>query len=201
MMRHFKNIAALFFYVVFLSGIFVPASYAITLMTQDEALHYVFADASDVVEEKYELDAATLAAVQDRLGGVWVNHEEKGYRILPPKEITFYFSVKDGKKTDAAVILEEPGKWGPIQFIVALDPAGAVANVAVLRYKETRGRPVARNTFLSQFFGKTGKDNIRVHEDITGISGATFSSKAAAFCVRKAIVLYEETVLKKANVS
>lgn len=105
--------------------------------------------------------------------------------------------MKDGKKTGVAIIDEEPGKWGPVDFIIALDLRGAVTRVEVLSYQEKRGQPIARHSFMSQFEGKTSKDPIQVYKDITGVSGATISSRCTTFAVRKAIVLYEELYLNK----
>ncbi len=196
-----KKLAALFFSVTVFYSLCVPASMAITLMTEEEALHYVFSDTENIDEIVYQLDGASLAAIRERLGGKWADYEDGNYRVVPPAKVTFYFLKKDGIKTTAAVILEEAGKWGPIQFIVAIDTATlSIKNMAVLRYQETRGRPIARSSFMSQFFGKTASDPFMVRKDIVGISGATYSSKAAAFCAKKALVLYEELALKKQGV-
>jgi Na+-translocating ferredoxin:NAD+ oxidoreductase RnfG subunit len=49
---------------------------------------------------------------------------------------------------------------------------------------------------MRQYRGKTSKSSLKVGKDITGISGATISSRSATFAVKKAIVLYEELYLK-----
>ena len=106
-------------------------------------------------------------------------------------------AVKDGKKYGVALIDIEPGKWGPVEFIIALDLKGTVKVVKVMSYQEKRGRPIARRGFMSQYNGKTSNDPLTVGKDITGISGATISSRSATFAVKKAIVLYEEFFMKK----
>jgi Na+-translocating ferredoxin:NAD+ oxidoreductase RnfG subunit len=50
---------------------------------------------------------------------------------------------------------------------------------------------------MNQYSGKTSKSPLTVDKDIIPISGATISSRAATFTVRKAIVIYEEVYLKK----
>jgi Na+-translocating ferredoxin:NAD+ oxidoreductase RnfG subunit len=50
---------------------------------------------------------------------------------------------------------------------------------------------------MQQYEGKTTDDPLEVGRDITGISGATISSRSATFAVKKALVLFEELYLKK----
>ncbi|MGD9157155.1 MAG: FMN-binding protein [Desulfobacteraceae bacterium] len=73
-----------------------------------------------------------------------------------------------------------------------MDLRPKVIKVAVLKYMEKRGRPIARSSFMKQYDGKTSRDPIEVGKDITGISGATISSRAASFSVKKALILVEE---------
>ena len=76
-----------------------------------------------------------------------------------------------------------------------MDLKGVVTRVEVLSYQEKRGQPIARHSFMSQYEGKTSKSPLQVDKDITGVSGATISSRCATFAVKKAIVLYEELYL------
>lgn len=156
--------------------------FAMTLLTQKEALRLVFGADAQITSEQKVISQGQQEAVKAKTGKCF----------LSQKEFTFYFGKKDGKPFRAAVILEAPGKWGPIQFIVALDLDAKVADVIVMRYTETRGRPIARKSFLKQFIGKTGKDAIVLNKDIVAISGATISSLATACTVKEAIALYEE---------
>jgi Na+-translocating ferredoxin:NAD+ oxidoreductase RnfG subunit len=96
-----------------------------------------------------------------------------------------------------AIIDVEPGKWGPVEFITAMDLKGTVKRVKVMSYQEQRGRPIARNSFLNQYRGKSSSSPMQVGKDIVGVSGATISSRSATFAVKKAIVMYEEVYLKK----
>ena len=117
-----------------------------------------------------------------------------GAIFVPASSFRFELSQKAG----VAVIEEQPGKWGPVEFIVALDPvSGKVKNLGVLAYSEKRGRPIARRNFLDQFVGKGGSDLIQVHKDIRAVSGATISSEASCFAVKKVIALYELLYLKQ----
>lgn len=54
------------------------------------------------------------------------------------------------KKISVAIIEKQLGKWGPIQYIVALDMEGKISNLAVMSFVEKRGKPIAKRLFLKQ---------------------------------------------------
>ena len=100
--------------------------------------------------------------------------------------------MKGGSLTYVAMILAEQGKWGEVEYIVAIDAkTSKVHNVAVMAFEEKRGRPIARKRFLSQFNGKSAKDPIKLNKDIKSVTGATISSKSAAQVVKQCLLLYE----------
>ena len=191
----------IFLTAVVLCVLFVVSSncYAIRLLTQEDALKKVFGPDAQVVTETKELADPTLSKIKERLGGSIVYYQKgsKSKEVEEKNNIDFYFASKNGQKTGVAIFDEEPGKWGPVVFIIALDLQGTVTRVEVLSYEEKRGQPIARHSFMSQFEGKASKNPIEVYKDINGVSGATISSKCATFAVRKAIVLYEELYLNK----
>jgi Na+-translocating ferredoxin:NAD+ oxidoreductase RnfG subunit len=195
----FKRGVLLAVTVTCLSILLSGACYAMRLLTQEEALKKVFGSDVKIVSESKELIEPALAKVLAKLNGnlVFFQKGSKSEKIEAKTNFDFYFAVKDGQKTGVAIIEDEPGKWGPVEFIIALDLQGVVTRVEVLSYQEKRGQPIARHSFLSQFEGKTGKSALTVNKDINGISGATISSNCATFAVKKAIVLYEELYLNQ----
>jgi Na+-translocating ferredoxin:NAD+ oxidoreductase RnfG subunit len=178
-----------------LSGV----TYAMRLLTKEDALKKVFDPNAQIVTETKELVDPKLSKIRERLDGslVYFQKGSKSKEIEAQTSIEFYFAIKDGNKTGVAIFDEEPGKWGPVDFIIALDLNGVVTRVEVLSYEEKRGQPIARHSYMSQYEGKTGKSALTVGKDITGVSGATISSRCATFAVKKAIVLYEELYLNK----
>lgn len=172
--------------------------YAIQILTKEAALEKVFGRGVQIVTENKELTAAQLSKIKERLGGdlISIQKGSKSKEVEIKANIDFYFAVKNGKKTGVAIIDEEPGKWGTVEFIVALDLEGRVTRVEVLSHQEKRGQPITRHSFLSQFEGKTSKNSLQVDKDITGVSGATISSNCATFAVKKCIILYEEVYLR-----
>ena len=145
------------------------------------------------------MSGATLTNVKKRLGSSLVYYQQgsESKKVEGETTVEFHFGLKDGKKRGVAIIDVEPGKWGPVEFITAMDVKGTIKKVRVMSYQEQRGRPIARNSFMNQYRGKSSRSHLQVGKDIVGVSGATISSRAATFAVKKAIVLYEEVYLKK----
>lgn len=196
-----KKISSIVHHACLCAGLylfFCSTAHGFTLLTQEQAIKEIFGNKATMVEETHELKGDSLASVKQRLGGELLSHQEgsESARVEEERNIVFHFAERDGKKYGVAIIDTEPGKWGPVEFIVAMDLKGVVRNVKVLSYQEKRGRPIARSSFMNQYEGKTSSDPITVGKDITGISGATISSRSASFSVKKAIVLYEEFYLK-----
>lgn len=181
-----KNI---FFAVLFLSlSLIAITGNAQVLITKDAALENVFGKGSRVVTEKRGLSEPKLSKAKEMLGTVKTEFQPS---------YDFYFSTNGEKKTGVALILDEPGKWADIKLMIAMDMAGKVTRVDVMESEEKRGQPVGGRKFLGQFEGKTYKDKIQIKKDISGISGATVSSTAAATAVKKASVLYNLLYLTK----
>jgi Na+-translocating ferredoxin:NAD+ oxidoreductase RnfG subunit len=182
---------------ILLALVLVRPAAGVVLLNQEQALKQMFPDAAKITPEVHVLTAEQVEAAKNELGGKWTLYQAGG-KADESKEndtATFYFATTDGKKTGAAMIEVQPGKWGPVKYIVAVDLAGKVTNLAVMSYVEQRGRPIATRRFLDQFVGKTAKSPITVGKDIDAVSGATISSRASAFAVKKVAVLYETVFL------
>jgi Na+-translocating ferredoxin:NAD+ oxidoreductase RnfG subunit len=181
--------------LAFVALVFLLARPAVgvVLLNQDQALKQMFPDAGKVTPEVHVLTAEQAEAAKGQLGGKWTLYDagSKAGAVTNSDSVTFFHATKDGKKTGVAVVEVQPGKWGPVKYIVALDQTGKVTNLAVMSYVEQRGRPIATRRFLDQFIGKTGKSAITAGKDIDAVSGATISSRATAFAVKKVVVLYE----------
>lgn len=194
------------FVVIMICGVLFQAnSFAFTLLTKDQALKKMFPDVDEVKNTNHILTDAEITSIKERLGGALV-HYQKGSQsenIVEATTYDFYIGMKNNKIVRMAIIEEQPGKWGPVKFIIAIDAnTGKVNNLAVMSYKEKRGRPIARQNFLKQFFGKGNSDPISVksrkgiRKDIRAISGATISSDCACFAVKKVLALYENVYAK-----
>jgi len=172
--------------------------HAVRLLTQQKALDQILGKNLEVLKETKYLKGKALDAAKSRLGGMLIHLQEgsESREVKEKKTIDFHFAVRDGRKVGVAIFDEEPGKWGPVEFVIGLTMKGKVKKVRVMSYTEKRGRPIARRSFLGQFRGKSSRSRMTVGKDIVAIAGATVSSECAAFAVKKAIVLYEELYLK-----
>ena len=171
---------------------------ASTLLTQEEALKEMFPNVDEIVTEVITPSADVIAQIKNELGGslVHVQSGSQSEAVDESTQFTFYYGLKNGEKIGVAIIDTQPGKWGPVQYIICLDPkVGYVQNLAVMSYKEKRGRPIARKSFLKQFIKKNIGDPIKVRKDIRAISGATISSDATCFAVKKVIAIFKYAVL------
>ncbi|MEE8397656.1 MAG: FMN-binding protein [Desulfobacterales bacterium] len=178
---------------------FTSVSYAVTLLKPGKALKQVLGKKAEIVVETHRLKGELLDRIKGKLGGALVQFQEgsESAKVRSKTKIDFHFATKDGKKTAVAIFDEQSGKWGPVKYLIGLNLDGSVKRVVVLSYSEKRGRPIARKSFLGQYKGKNSKSEMTVGKDITGISGATISSKATTFAVNKVIVIYEEVYLNK----
>ena len=175
---------------------FAGGLWAFRLQTADEALTALFPDCKFEAVSK-ELVGVKLESLRQKLGGSIFYTKGTKYEEANSHTITFNLASKAGKKQGVALISAQPGKWGPVEVMIAMDMQGKVKKVVVLLLEETRGRPVVRQTFLGQFIGKTFRDKIKIGEDVLSVSGATVSSESAAFAVKKAVLLYEALMLNE----
>jgi Na+-translocating ferredoxin:NAD+ oxidoreductase RnfG subunit len=103
-----------------------------------------------------------------------------------------YFTVHKGNDTLGVIfVLDVVGQSRPITFGVAVAPDGAVREMRVLVYREPQGEQIQEARFRRQFAGKRLKDPLTMGHDVDAITGATISSRAAAYAVRKALALSE----------
>jgi Na+-translocating ferredoxin:NAD+ oxidoreductase RnfG subunit len=172
-------------------GLVRPAL-GVVLLSQDAALKQMFPDADKIGAEEKAMTPELLKTVKGQLGDKWTLYPagSKSDEVKEPDTVLFHFGTKGGKKTGVAMVEVQPGKWGPVKYIVALDLAGKVTDLAVMSYVEQRGRPISTRRFLNQFVGKTPKSPLQVGKDVDAVSGATISSRASAFAVKKVIALY-----------
>ena len=114
---------------------------------------------------------------------------ELGYT---PERSRYIWRVAEqgGRAVGYLLVDNEQGKHEPITFAVALDAEGAVSNLAICVYRESRGDEIKRQSFMKQFRGRRPGDTIRLGREIAHVSGATISSRSAVALVKRALVLW-----------
>ena len=101
--------------------------------------------------------------------------------------------------TRSAWVLDEIGKELPITIGVTVD-AGAIENVRVLEFRESRGWEVRYPFFTDQFAEARLDDDDRLDRSIDGITGATLSVRAVTRIAQVALLLHEH-VAQQAHVA
>ena len=133
MTKKFKILSIATVFMVF--AICISNSFAVTLLSEEEALKKMFPDVDEIVRETVTLSAAEVSTVKERLGGSLVHYQEgsKSENVTESTEVTFFIGLKGGEKVRVAIIDIQPGKWGPVDFVVAMDTkANTVKNLAVM---------------------------------------------------------------------
>lgn len=151
------------------------------LLTPQRALAEVFPGAASFVQREYRPSAAQRAQLERQLG-----------RELFEPSYSFLL-VHDARQRflGYALVTEERGKYRPITFMVGVRPDGAVQDVAVMVYRESRGGEVQRRRFLTQYRGRTLRNPIAINRDIINVSGATISVRSMNAGVRKTLALVQ----------
>jgi high-affinity iron transporter len=111
-------------------------------------------------------------------------------------EYAFYMATTGNHVDGYALIDDEPGQSEPITFAVQLTPDGTTVRTEILIYREPRGDEVRSRRFLEQLRGKTVRQPVRTGVDIDAVSGATISSRSLTAGVRRALVLFDELILR-----
>lgn len=162
-------------------------TFAVRLLTQEAALEIAFGKGAKITEEVKTLEGDKLKLVLDRLGGSLYNFRP----LTEASDFTFYVWEVDGKPAEVAMFDIEMGKMGPIEFMIVFSLETAVIrSIRVMRHKETRGRPLTRQSFLKQFKSKNINSKLKLRDDIVAISGATYTAKCAIFTAKKAIAVF-----------
>ncbi len=167
----------------------IEEAYAVVLCTAEEALKSILPDAAETKEE--------VKTVSDQIKS---DIEKEAKIKLNPeydKDFHFFIGSTNGKVVGYAVKDTVKGKWGPIYYMLALEPDGKVKDAIVLEYQEKRGKPVANRRFLDQFVGKSIADEIKLKKDIKGVSGATISSMGMTNGIKKLIFVFNKFYVQK----
>lgn len=143
-------------------------------LSADEFLGQAFA------AEAPKLQTLWLSAPLKRQAAVILGHAPAQLRVR-------YWRAGDR----TAWILDEIGKTHPITFGVAVE-AGAIAEIRVLEFRESRGDEVRHAFFTRQFrgVGLAQDRELQLDRDIDGITGATLSVWAMRKVARLALLFH-----------
>lgn len=103
-------------------------------------------------------------------------------------------TTSDGGIMGSVLVVNQAGKEGPLQVLVAIDPDGSVYDVGFTVFGEDKGKPAMKWTFLKQFMGVQADQQVEIGEDIDGISGATWTSESIATAVKRGLAVFTEFI-------
>lgn len=149
--------------------------------TEAEARARLFPGAAGFEHRVHAIDSTARAVLTKQLG----------HRVVDDSFAVYIARGDQGQLLGYAAVTEEVGKYRPITFMVGIDEALKIEDVAVLVYRESRGAEVRRSRFLRQYRGKSSGDPIRINRDIINITGATMSVRALNAGVRRTVALTE----------
>lgn len=117
------------------------------------------------------------------------------YGIESAGVYTVYRGIGEDKATvtGTVVVVNEEGKEGPLQVLVAIDPTGKIYDIGFTVFGESQeGKSAFKWSFLKQFIDKKAGDAFVVGDDVDGISGATWTSNSITHAVERAVMVYAE---------
>jgi hypothetical protein len=117
-----------------------------------------------------------------------------GARLDPDEGDFKFYRILNGDRAVGTVLTHlGKGRYGAIEVVIALDPAGVVKGVRLQVVREPNGikRQLTGDRFLGQFLGKRAGDPIEVGRDIRPVPGAEQSSATIAFSVRKMLAIHQ----------
>ena len=94
----------------------------------------------------------------------------------------------EGQTIGNVIIVNERGKEGPLQLLVAVNDEGHVYDVGFTLFGEDKGKPALNWPFLRQFLNKAAIDVVTA--DVDGVSGATWTSDSVTSAVQRGAALY-----------
>lgn len=175
--------SGLFVRGLFLAGFMVLCQLGLRgeqFLSLPEALRICFPEATTFEERAFTVSTEQARTVADR----------SGVKTRPGRGR--YWVVRRGAESLGVVIWDKVlGKHQWIDYVVAIDPAGAVKQVEVLEYRERYGAQIRDPQWRAQFRGKTAGDPFKLNEDIHNISGATISCRGVTQGVKRLVVTHD----------
>lgn len=111
----------------------------------------------------------------------------------PYKGMRLRYWQKDGT---TAWILDEKSKDRPMTIGIGVNPAGEIAVLELLVYREPRGGEVHQAGFRQQYLGATLTDQHTLSREVDGITGATLSVDAMNRVAAVVLLLHRSVIDK-----
>lgn len=111
--------------------------------------------------------------------------------------VSLHIIKTNGKVAGYGIVDNVRGKEQPITYLVMVGTDLKVKDLEVLYYREAYGGEIQNQVWRDQFKGKAPGDNVYVGNGVQNISGATISTNAVSYGVRKLLAVFQ--VLRERN--
>jgi hypothetical protein len=122
--------------------------------------------------------------------------EADGFAPTPVRGQRAWAASRDGVLLGHVMVDEVVGKHELITYALGVGADGAVRDVEIMDYRESRGGEVRDPRWRAQFKGKRSGSPLRPEEDIQNISGATLSCRHITEGVRRLLALHAAELKK-----
>lgn len=148
-------------------------------LTEEQAVERILGSYDELIAREFPVSGPQSSLIA----------EEAGCAVTE-QSITFLIARRAGTPLGWVYVGDVQGLYEPITFAVGIGASGQVKDVEILVYRESRGGEVRRRRFLNQYRGKDADSPLRLHDDVLNITGATVSSRAVTYGVKKALVAF-----------
>jgi len=153
------------------------ASFAKSVLTQEEALRLAFPAGAVVTRKTAFLSEADRKEVARRTGGA-----------PPTGLVVFYTATQDGRDAGTVYFDTHVVRTEPETLLVLIDPAGAIARVEILSFSEPE-EYLPRAKWYGQFGGKRLDDELSEKRGVRPVTGATLTVRATVEAARRVLAL------------
>jgi len=158
---------------------FASQAWAVTYLTQEQAMALAFQDPSTAKRHELIFDGAHRQLIEKKLG-----------EGVPQRGVLAYTGkLKSGEEHGVMMFDAVIGKHEYIDYMVVLDEKGAVKFIEILVYRESYGSEIRGKSWRRQFDGKSENDSPQHEKNIVNISGATLSCRHVTDGVRKLLAV------------
>ena len=157
----------------------------LTLSFHTIAIEQVFLSPEEFVQQQFS------ESPQSNYFWLTSPHKERLTEILrhKPGKLRIKYWGHDQR---TAWILEEIGKEQPITVGITVDQH-KITSLKVLIYRESRGHEVKQSFFTRQYLGSGLDEELKLENQIDGITGATLSFRALNKLARVALYLHQHS--------
>lgn len=150
----------------------------------------------------YTLKQAKQALIGDmRMTAMPIILTESQRELIEDASDTRVLSTRlNAYKTDDGgwfIVDQVVGKHEMIDLAIAIEPAGKIKSLLVMKYVESYGGEVRQPKWLAQFIGRDTSEHLKLGEQIDALSGATLSSRHITDGINRWVHLWDIVLKNK----